>query len=82
MYKLSLITLSISEIEATRVTDSRVYYIENRNKETWSPKNGSHSQYFNTRDEAVAKGREYCESEIKTLERRLAILKEKLNHIH
>lgn len=44
---------SVKEIQATRKTDSRYYYLGHRGKETWSNLVSNYSRVFDTREGAI-----------------------------
>lgn len=62
LFKVNTWNNEITEISATRVTESRYYYSDGRRKETWSPLNGQFSMVFKSHEEAVA----YLRTRIKT----------------
>ena len=52
MYEANHLSLDVKEIEATKVTDTRVYWKKRNGRETWSAIDSQYTSYHNSERQA------------------------------
>ena len=86
MYEANYLSIDVREIEATKVTDARVYYKKANGQETWSATASQYTSYHKTEKEAweeierlLLSKVEDAKSSVRHHEHRLNKLRDKMN---